>query len=141
MKMTQGYVTDDGTFFESKLEAELHEAESLLRGQLATEYPQLSQDGFFEVVQNLMPPLKGYIDAYNATYSAKRNQQAEVEDRAETVNGGAAEATGGIGHVSSTEEDLAALLKLPARGSSHVPNVGRSPRTKKVSERRTKHGA
>ena len=141
MKMTQGYVTDDGTFFESKAEAELHEAEMRLRAALSGVYGGLNQEVFFEVVLGLMPELKGYIDAHNTANPPKQHQQTEVEDRAETVNGGAAEATGGIGHVSSTEEDLAALLKLPARGSSHVPNVGRSPRTKKVSERRTKHGA
>ena len=38
MKMAQGYVTDDGTFFESKLEAELHEAEALLRGNMGTSF-------------------------------------------------------------------------------------------------------
>ena len=70
----------------------------------------------------------------------KRNQQAEVEDRSEAQLGGAAKADGGIGHVSSTEKDLEALLKLPARGHSHVPDVGGSPRPKEIQKRRTKHG-
>ena len=35
MKKTEGFVTDDGTFFESQVEAALHEAELRLRMQLA----------------------------------------------------------------------------------------------------------
>lgn len=140
MKMAQGYVTEDGTFFESKLEAELHEAEAKLRVQLATEYPQLNTGGFFEVVQNLMSPLKEYINAYNATYTAKSNQQAEDEDRAEVDDGKPSATDASIGHVSSTEEDLASLLKLPTRGLSNVPDVGSGPHAKAVSKRRQKHG-
>lgn len=140
MKMAQGYVTDDGTFFESKLEAELHEAEAKLRAQLATEYPQLNTGGFFEVVQNLMSPLKEYINAFNATYTAKSNQQAEDEDGGEADKGGPPAPDASLGHVSSAEEDLASLLKLPARGLSHVPDVGSRASTAKVSKRREKHG-
>jgi hypothetical protein len=141
VKMTQGYVTDDGTFFESKLEAELHEAETRLRAQLAIAYPKISQEMFLQVVFELRSQLRSYIDAYNTATATKLDQPAQEPDRAETVNGGATEAAGGIGHVSSTEEDLASLLKLPPRGPSHVPNVGGSPRSKKVSDRRQKHGA
>jgi hypothetical protein len=140
MKMAQGYVTEDGTFFESKFEAELHEAEFRLRAQMAVEYPQIGIEGFIEIVQNLMSTLKGYIDAYNTANTAIINQQAEVKDRTEAQVSGATKADGGIGHVSSTEKDLEALLKLPARGHSHVPDVGSSPRPKEIQKRRTKHG-
>ena len=140
MKKTEGFITNDGTFFESKTEAELHEAESSLRAQLAVEYPQLSNERFFEVVQSVMPALKGYIDAYNTESAVKLNQQTKEQDRAEARDSREAAPDGGIGHVSSTEEDLASLLKLPPRGPSHVPDVGSGARTKKVPERRAKHG-
>lgn len=139
MKMAQGYVTEDGTFFENKLEAALHEAEATLRRMLGTEYPQLNAEQFIEVVQNLMPSLRGYIDAYYATLTAKRDQ-TEDEDRGEADEGGSPAADASLGHVSSTEEDLASLLKLPTRGLGHVPDVGSGAHAKAVSKRRQKHG-
>ena len=81
MKMAQGYITEDGTFFESKLEAELFEAELKLRGRFATLNLRVSADEFLAIVLEIMPQLKGYIDAYEATYTAARNQQAEDEKR------------------------------------------------------------
>jgi hypothetical protein len=140
MKKTQGFVTEDGTFFESEQEAMLHEAEMKLRGVLSGVYPHIVQDTFFEVIFGVMPELKEYMNAYNAPSTAKRNQPPEKQDGAEVEHSREAQADGGIGHVSSTEKDLEALLKLPARGSVHVPDMGRGSRTKKVSERREKHG-
>jgi hypothetical protein len=140
MKMAQGYVTEDGTFFESKTEAVLHEAESRLRGELAFKFPEAHADSFLTVIFELRSQMKEYIDAYNAAYPPKPDQ-AEVEDREETSDSREAESAANIGHVSSTEEDLAALLKLPARGPSHVPDVGSGPRSKEVQERRAEHGS
>lgn len=140
MKKTEGFVTDDGTFFENQMEATLHEAESLLRGQLIAEFPQIDIDKFIAIVFQVMPTLKGYIDAHFAAGAAKLDKQAEEQDGTEALDSREAKADGGIGHVSSTEEDLAALLKLPPRGHSNVSNVGDSPRPKKVQERRAKHG-
>ena len=143
MKKTEGFVTDDGTFFESQLEAGLHEAELRLRMQLAhlPTFPDLNADAFLAVVFEVRTQLRSYLDAHNAANTAKSDQQAEEQDRTTAGDRRAAQADGGIGHVSSTEEDLAALLKLPARGHSDVSNVGDRPRTKKVQERRAKHGA
>jgi hypothetical protein len=140
MKKTEGYVTDDGTFFENHLEAALHEAESKLRERLVTAFPQVDIEKFIAIVFEVMPQLWSYIHAHNTATAAKRDQQAEEPDRVEAQHGGEAKVDGGIGHVSSTEEDLASLLKLPPRGPSHVSNVGSGPRTKKIPERRAKHG-
>jgi hypothetical protein len=135
MKMAQGYITEDGTFFESKLEAELFEAELKLRGRFATLNLRVSADEFLAIVLEIMPQLKGYIDAYEATYTAARNQQAEDEKRKQDEDSKAPEAVESGGHVSSTEADLASLLKLPARRPSHVPDVGRGASTEAVPER------
>jgi hypothetical protein len=139
MKEAQGYVTDDGTFFESKLEASLYEAELDLRHKLGSMTAEV--EAFLAVVITLMPELRRYIDAHNAASTAKLDQQTEDEDRAETVNRSSTEIDAGAGHVSSTEEDLASLLQLPTRGPSNVSNVGSRPRAKEVSKRRAKHGA
>jgi hypothetical protein len=140
MKMAQGYVTDDGTFFESKAEATLHEAETALRVSLVNLNNRLDVEKFLEITFAIMPELRRYIDAYNAA-NPTQHDQAEVEDRETTGDSGTPEGAASVGHVSSTEEDLAALLKLPARGPSHVPDVGSGPRSKEVQERRAEHGS
>ena len=140
MKMAQGYVTEDGTFFENKTEATLYEAELLLRRGLAAYNEQIDHENFLAVTIALMPVIRGYIDAFSATHTTKPDKQAEVEDRAEPADRAPPEIATGTGHVSSAEEDLAALLKLPTRGLGNVPDVGSGPRPEEVQERRTQHG-
>ena len=140
MKMAQGYVTEDGTFFESKLEAELYEAEVLLRMALVGTNAALDPEKVLQIILAVMPQLRRYVDAYLATTAAHRNQQAQDEDRGETDEGKPPEADASIGHVSSTEEDLASLLKLPTRGLGHVPDVGSGAHAKAIPKRRAKHG-
>src|SRR4029077_3908336 len=142
MKMAQGYVTDDGTFFENKTEAVLHEAEARLRKQLADlSNGVIDADKFLGLVLEVMPALKGFIDAYNSAVSTKLDQQAKEQDGGTVDESRAREVDASLGHVSSTEEALASLLKLPVRGPSHVPNVGSGPHAKEVPKRRAKHGA
>jgi len=142
MKMAQGYVTDDGTFFENKSEAVLHEAEARLRKQLTDmSNGAIDVDKLLGLVLEVMPALKGFIDAYNSAVSAKFDQQAKEQDGGEIDESKPSAVDASLGHVSSTEEDLASLLKLPTRGPSHVPNVGSGPHAKEVPKRRAKHGA
>src|SRR4029077_7648673 len=83
MKKTEGFVTDDGSFFESQVEAGLHEAELRLRMQLAhlTAFPDLNADAFLAVVFEVRTQLRSYLDAHNAANTAKSDQQAEEQDR------------------------------------------------------------
>jgi len=83
VKMAQGYVTDDGTFFESKLEAELFEAEMRLRGQLVGMDAKLNPEQILAIIIEVMPDVRRYIDAYQAQDTAARNQQAKEQERAE----------------------------------------------------------
>jgi hypothetical protein len=136
MKKVAGYVTGDGTFFESEQEAALHESEMRLRAKLSEKYPEMPQDIVFSIIFDTMRELQEFINAAN---TVERNK-TEEQDRREAEVSGAPEIAGGTGHVSSTEEDLASLLKLPTRGFEHVPNMGSRPRPKKVSDRRAKHG-
>lgn len=143
MKKTEGFITKDGTFFESEMEAILHEAEAELRTRLDMVGPELhvDQDRFLALVFEVRSQLWSYLNAYTAASTPKPDKQAEEPNRAEAVDGRKATLDGSIGHVSSTEEDLTSLLKLPSRGLSPVPDVGSSPRSKKIPERRAKHGA
>ena len=139
MKMAQGYVTEDGTFFESKLEAELYEAEVVLRMSLVGVNEALDPEKVLQIILAVMPQLRRYVDAHYATIAAKRDP-AEDEDGGEADESKPPETDASIGHVSSTEEDLASLLKLPTRGLGHVPDVGGSAHAKAIPKRRQKHG-
>jgi hypothetical protein len=134
MREAKGFVTDDGTFFEDDKEAALYEAELRLKARLAEVLPNLNQDAFFAVVVGAMQELTEFINAHHA-WNPPKTKEPDGE-----AASGTAEDTTGAGHVSSTEEDLASLLKLPTRGHSDVPDVGSRPRTEKVSDRRKKHG-
>jgi len=143
MKMAQGYVTDDGTFFESKVEATLYEAEMRLRMQLAhlTAFPKLDADAFLAVVFEVRTQLRIYLDAHQAQDTAARNQQAKEQEREPPDSSQKAEVVEGGGYISGTEEDLARLLKLPTRGLGHVPDVGRGSQSEEVPNRREVDGA
>jgi len=135
MKKASGYITADGSFFENEGEAILYEAELRLRGRLATEFPEVNHERFFTVLVNVMSELREYVNAYK-----DKRVDAKSEDGKEDAGGEKAKADDGLGHIDSAEKDLASLLKLPVRGSEHVPDVGSSSRSEKVSDRRSKHG-
>lgn len=137
MRKAAGYITGDGTFFEKEEEAALHEAEMRLRHDLGAEYPDLSQGRFLEVLTQMIRPIGEYINAYQA---ANKRDPAESKIGTEADVSEAPKAHDGLGHVSSTEEDLASLLQLPLRGSEYVPDVGSGTRSEAVSDRRKKHG-
>jgi hypothetical protein len=137
MKKAAGFVTDDGTFFEDEQEAKMHEAESRLIRKLSEVLPETAVEQFISLIMGSSGEIEEYINAAN---TVERNK-AKEQDRGATEASGTPEVVGGAGHVSSTEEDLASLLKLPSRGHEHVPDVGDRSRSKKISDRRAKHGA
>ena len=139
MRMAQGYVTEDGTFFESKKEATLYEAEFELRHKLSVGWPQIDQEKFFEVVLNVKENLWSYLNAYNATDTDERPAtDAEV---AEASASNEAKVDEGAGHVEPTEEDIASILKLPTRRHSNVSDVGSGASPEEVPDRRKVDGA
>lgn len=136
MRQASGFITEDGTFFETEEEAKLHEAEQWLRGQMVMHFPQIDVDGILNLVETLRTELGEYL---NAT-AAHLRTQTKKQNRTGDQDSSSSEVSGHLGHVSSAKEDLEALLQLPSRRPSHVPDVGSGPRTEKVQERREEHG-
>lgn len=123
MRKAQGFITADGSFFESAEEAALYEAELRLRGRLTQEFPDVSQDKFFAVIITTMKEIKEYVDAHQV---AGKRIDAEDEDGEEVAGSETPKTNDGLGHVASTEEDLASLLRLPERrveGDTRVVGV------------------
>lgn len=132
MKQASGYVTDDGTFYEREVDAQLHETENRLRHRLAEEFHNLNQEMFFTVVFTIMPALRSYINAHDAAHpdvSDPTEDENRGEDQPDT-----SEASDSLGHVSASEESIASLLKLSVGRPSHVPDVGGGSRTEALPD-------
>ncbi len=140
MKHTEGFVTDDGTFFENEEEAALYEAEFRLRGALSKTFPQLNQEPFFTIVLSLKRELMEYLDAHSTANATKPvADESEIGEQVEPSQ--PPEAHVSQGYLTGTEEDIASVLKLPIRRHSHVPDVGSGAQSEEVPDRSAIDGA
>lgn len=130
MKHTEGFVTDDGTFFEEENEAKLYEAEMALRAELAHQFPKIPQENFFAVVLGVLPQIREYINAYDANLPRVEPDPESV--REEVDHGEPPPPHVHPAYITGTEEDLASILKLPTRRHSHVPDVGSGAQSEEV---------
>lgn len=108
MKKASGYVTADGTFYESATQAEYHEALSELRDKLdSTKIDQRLIDPakFINVLEQVIPQVERYINAYKkgrgkpkageshtghapATHpNARPNRKSRIDDSARSIIG------------------------------------------------------
>lgn len=132
MKQTKGFVTDDGTFFESEYEAELYEAEFRLRAGLVATFPNLNQEPFFSIVLTLKHELMEYLNAHSTANATRRDPDpTEIADEAPVSE--PPKANEHPAYINSAEEDLASVLKLPVRRHSNVSDVGSSTPAEEVS--------
>lgn len=65
MKAVTGYQADDGSFFDTKIDAELHEAEAALREAMLLS--GVAADSFLELTQQHLNLVERYVHAYKAT--------------------------------------------------------------------------
>jgi hypothetical protein len=128
MKPVQGYVTNDGSFFESKKDAAQYEAELELRERISETYPTAELDGVMAMINKMMPQLRRYCDAYYCEPITTEGEVGEETDNA------APQADGRSGFFDGTEEDLKGVLKLPTGRPRHVPDLGHRPYAKEVSD-------
>jgi hypothetical protein len=140
MKQTQGFVTEDGTFFESEWEAALYEAEFRLRAELGKAFPKLNQEAFFTIVLTMKSELLEYLNAHSTANATKPDPDtSEIGEQVEVSE--APEVDVSAGYVTGTEEDLAPVLKLPTRRPSHVPDMGSGTQSEEVPDRSKVDGA
>lgn len=62
MKPVQGYMSDDGTFFESKLEATRHDYEMQIRAYCVSHTPTIDAEKLMYHLEALADTATGYID-------------------------------------------------------------------------------
>jgi hypothetical protein len=128
VKPVQGYITSDGTFFESRKEATLYEAEMELRDSIVKEYPMVELERVMHLLRSVMPHLRSYCDAYFCTPNTTESEIGEASAEPTPTT------DGHTGFFNGTEEDIKGVLKLPIRGHSHVPDLGHRPYAKEVPD-------
>ncbi len=149
MKPTQGYVTEDGRFFERKTEAEYHEARRTLEIQLdAIEIGDgryVDPDKFIDVLTSVIPSAERLIDAYKAdpehaqkyeddvANERQRLREALSDTTSSPVQGDGAATNSGRPYRGSRESPPGVLEQPPSRHVS-VSNVGRSPQSTKLQD-------
>jgi len=128
MEPVQGYLTKDGTFYESKRDARLHEATREVTMLCESHTPQpIAPERFLLLLSNWGPQIREFIDANQAI---KDHTQ---EDTSPTSG-------------NQTYDELRDALdetveQQPTSGRDDLPDVGDSSRPQGVSQRKSKHGS
>ena len=144
MKMTQGYLTEDGTFFESKQEAALYEAEIRLRDAFTDRYQKGDVEVFMTVVRALRKQIGDYCNVYftpSPINNDEPNAPAEIEEREEAPASPPTTVDDRPRILTGTEEDIASVLKLPTRRHRNVSDVGSGTLTEEIPDRGPIYGA
>ena len=110
VRKTEGYVTEDGSFFEKEKDAKLHEVELRLRSRLSETFPGIDQERFFGIMLAITNELVEYLNAYQAAHSDTKDKDGSTTGDKEK-----AEADDGLSVQHRPEEDLASLLQFPER--------------------------
>jgi len=75
----KGFLANDGNFFISEAEADIHNAELVIRAYCVSHTPVIDADRFIEVVEALAAAVKDYLDATNRAESNKELAEWEEE--------------------------------------------------------------
>jgi hypothetical protein len=123
-------MTSDGVFYPSKNAADMHEHRLVIEKYCVTHTPKpINTVLFLGVIEALADPIRKYLDARQALHEEVRShhEDTSTSDRDQT---------------DQTDGDAldAAMVEQSAGGSEHMPEMGVSPPSKSVSERREKHG-
>lgn len=152
-KATQGFLAEDGTFFVSEREADMHTAEMKIRAFCVSHTPPIDPDKFIEITEALADTVKDYLDAKD------RDETEEFEPTSQEGSG----IVGGINrdtlpawtkynHVSGTEiednqdDDQSgkaepdAVLQFSIDGYEPVPDLGGSAQSESVLIERKSDG-
>jgi len=144
MKPTQGYLTEDGTFFESKKEAALYEAEIRLRDAFIERYQKGDVEVFMTIVRTLRKQIGDYCNVYftpSPVDITEPNTPAQEPIGEADDSGPPTTADDRPRILTGTEEDIASVLKLPTRRHRNVSDVGSSPSTEEIPDRGPLYGA
>ncbi|SRR5258706_7744368 len=142
MRAVRGYLTDDGTYFDTKEEAALYDSLHALR--FAATNVGVDPDKGLIFVDGCKDAIRRYIDAKEA-YNEAEGRQDEVDggrwaDRAGTGTDTAAPLTINNAEFLRAEADPSSVQQQPVDEPQHVPDVGSSVSSEAIPDKCEEHG-
>src|SRR6187402_2737322 len=125
MKRVRGYLTQDGTFFELEVDANLYEAEIDLRTRSGN--AKIDPDRLIDALRMLHAPIRKYLNAIENKKDNEANSAELVVDRDAFLN---------QPNDGSTETNPSSVQQLKALSDEHVPDVGSDPQPEAVRKQR-----
>lgn len=125
-KPVNGYLAEDGTFFDDFHAARRHDAVNRIRGLCESHMPQpINSIKFLKLLDMWSAEIKEYIDVQESINQIKEDTTGVNRDQADNTDG-------------NVEAD--ALEQLASSGYVSMPDVGDSAQGESVQQRRKKHG-
>lgn len=143
VKPAQGFMSDDGNFFDTEAEAEHHEAETNLMMVLGSSYLAGDAiDTFMEHCVTHKAVIRRYLDAYEAINQQEETTISEHDKAAAYVIAASsfAEARRYSQDNTAGSQADASLQPLADNRHSDVSDVGGSPRSEAVQDDTTRDG-
>lgn len=150
MKPVEGFMTDDGTFYETAEQAAYEEAKLTLEGLLISE--RIQAESFIEVTEKLHVQIATFIQAHQAFQSVTR-EQIEYHDEqdgngekygfsteAKPLFAQPPEDDFDTSDLPGGKEDSASIQHEQANSSEHVSDMGSGEQPTPVRHHRTQHG-
>ena len=139
-RATSGYLSEDGTFFETEAEADLHTAEMKIIAYCVSHTPKpIDSDKLLAAIEALAAPIKEYLNAKDRLEAPKNDWNREVDEWADRISPSA-----------KTEEDQAdkdesgegidAVLEQSVDGHEPMSNVGDGSQSEGILNKRKSHG-
>lgn len=131
-KPVQGFLSDDGVFFDTFPEADMHNAEMKIRAFCVTHKPNpIDDERLFDIIEALAVPIKGYLHAKAVIEGIKAgNYRTRQAAQAEEDKAGSDE--DGTGPSS--------IFEQPTDGHEPMPDMGDGTSTESILGERTSDG-
>lgn len=144
-KRVRGFMSEDNKFFETKAEAEYHDAKQVVGGLLLADWTNA------DLILNFMEANCAEVERFIKAIQAKRgidkereaefNEWAERESDDEIASLSQPQDDTDQADDSGREEDNARPLKQPSQRGQYVSDLGRSVSPKEIRNQRKKHGS
>lgn len=131
MQKVRGYLSDDGNFFKTAVEAKKHDAEMLIRAWCSVK--NIDADKVIEIIEALADPIVEYVHAFKAD-KTHRTKIPQILKDTETPRARRNKRDKGGGEGPETLQQQQTNRREP------VPNMGRRARTKSVLKHRSGDG-
>lgn len=138
VREAHGFFTDDGSFYERKEEAELHDTEAAIIDYLKN--AGIQPEPILELLNEMRTEIEDYYDKAKAereTRAPSNPESGREDDHSSTKSDRVESDTSDNG---SSEARVESVQQQPGARRKSVSNVGRRKRPKTIQDKRKEHG-